>query len=271
MPELSAQIHGFVSSSHFDPGQPNNYLLVDVGAGSVDASLFHVRKDPGGTVSFAFFTDKVELLGAANLNRYRLTWWQSRLRESERLGTRFPGPNAARVLPLLSELEALKLPTDFRGRYPTKFDQYVKGVTVLFNDEATSPDVEFFEKVVQQVVGKVLYGAWQQQRLSQTDLKDLPFFLCGGGARHPLYDALKPRLQVSPNFTWLRAKPRDLALPSNIIASGMPHSEYDRLSVAYGLSQLHLKVFKRAPTLQPIASTSGQKDWTVSTADKSVC
>ncbi len=35
MAELSAQIHGFVSSSHFDPRLPNIYLLVDVGARAI--------------------------------------------------------------------------------------------------------------------------------------------------------------------------------------------------------------------------------------------
>lgn len=252
MAELSAQIHGFVSSSHFDPQAPNIYLLVDVGAGTVDASLFHVRKDIGGTVSFDFFTHEVELLGAANLNRTRLSWWQDRLREQQRqIGN---GQLAIRIDDTVTELERLKLPTEFRGRYPDSYGSYMKGVTVGFREGTKTPDEDFYLRVHRQVAGKALYGAWKQQLLTQDAIRDMPFFLCGGGGRHPLYAELKSRLQKTANFTWLNAKPRELALPTNISAPGVAHGDYDRLSVAYGLSQLNAGTFKRVTALKASVS-----------------
>jgi len=271
MAELSAQIHGFVSSSNFDARQANIYLLVDVGAGTVDASVFHVRKDRGGTVSFAFFTHSVELLGAANLNRYRLAWWQSQLRDVGRLIAEKDGQLAERVSATVAELEVLKLPTEFRGRYPESYSSYLKGVEVGFEGGAKSPDDEFYQRVRNQVAGKVLYGAWKQQLLPQDAVKDMPFFLCGGGARHSFYSSLKSRLQETPNCTWLSAKPRELALPSNISAPGVAHGDYDRLSVAYGLSQLHPGAFERVAALKPVVSAAEQTDWTSLAVDKSVC
>ncbi len=271
MPELSAQIHGFVSSSHFDARHPNIYLLVDVGAGTLDASLFHVRKNRIGTVSFGFFTDTVELLGAANLNRHRLTWWQSKLKEAAGLEKGIQREHTENVLSVLNELELLKLPTDFRGSYPNTYDQYVKGVEVRYDGGAKSPDDEFFQRIRNQVAGKVLYGAWKQGLLSQAQVKDMPFFLCGGGARHPLYESLKSRLQKTPSCTWLSAKPRDLALPSNIIAPGVAHGDYDRLSVAYGLSQLIPGAFERVAALKPIVSLYEKTDHANQFVDKSVC
>lgn len=271
MAELSAQIHGFVSSSHFDARHANIYLLVDVGAGTVDASLFHVRKDSGGTVSFEFFTLAVELLGAANLNRYRLAWWQSQLRDIEQRIGASDGKLAEAIAATMTELDRLKLPTEFRGRYPDSYSSYVKGVDVRFEGGAKSPDEWFYQRLRNQVAGKVLYGAWEGKLLSQGAVKGMPFFLCGGGGRHVFYSALKSRLQKTPNCTWLSAKPRELALPSNISAPGVAHGDYDRLSVAYGLSQLNPGVFENVVALKPIVSDVEQTDWTSLAVDKSVC
>ena len=128
--ELSAQIHGFVSSSHFDARQPNIYLMVDVGAGTVDASLFRVRKDAGGVVSFALFTHSVELLGAASFNRYRVDWWQSQLGHAAQKLSSQDARRARLALAVKDGLQRLKLPTEYRGRYPNDYSSYVKGVQV---------------------------------------------------------------------------------------------------------------------------------------------
>ncbi len=47
VPEIAAQICGFVVSNSFDKKAANNYLMVDVGAGTVDSSLFHVKPAKG--------------------------------------------------------------------------------------------------------------------------------------------------------------------------------------------------------------------------------
>lgn len=271
MAELSAQVHGFVSSSHFDVRQPNIYLLVDVGAGTVDASLFHVQKDRGGTVSFSFFTHTVELLGAANLNRHRLDWWLSQLGATREGFVTSDTGTAARIRTLMDELGRLRLPTEYRGRYPDQYSSYVQGVGVTLEGGARSPDDQFRQQVRNQVAGRVLYGAWKQQLLTQDAVKDMPFFLCGGGARHSFYAALKTTLQQTPNCTWLSAKPRELALPTNLVAPGVSSADYDRLSVAYGLSQLNPGAFERVAALKPVVTAEKQNDWTTSPVDKSVC
>jgi len=271
MAELSAQIHGFVSSSHFDVRLPNVYLLVDVGAGTVDASLFHVRKDRGGTVSFDFFTHAVELLGAANLNRARLAWWLAQLRDVQRQLESGNDQLATRIGRTVAELERMKLPTEFRGRYPDSYRSYVDGVEVGFEGGAKTPDERFYLNVRNQVAGKVLYGAWMQKLLTQEAVRGMPFFLCGGGGRHPFYAALKSRLQKTDGCTWLSARPRELALPTNISAPGVAHGDYDRLSVAYGLSQLNPGTFERVVALKPIVPVSEETDWNTVALDKSVC
>lgn len=271
LPELSAQIHGFVSSSHFDARQPSIYLMVDVGAGTLDASLFSVRKDRGGSVSFGLFTHSVEQLGAANLNRHRLGWWQSKLKEVTEVGRTALRQPAAGIAAVLDELEALKLSTTFRGRYPVSYDQYLQGVEVELNGGAKCPDSELYGQVRRQVIGKVLYRAWSQGLMGQAQLKGMPFFLCGGGARHPLYESLKSGLERTPSFSWLGAKYRELTLPSKVSAPGLPRSDYDRLSVAYGLSQLNAGAFEQVGALMPQATAPAQPDLESRFVDKSVC
>lgn len=271
MAELSAQIHGFVSSSHFDARQPNIYLIVDVGAGTVDASLFQVRRDSGGTVSFSLFTHSVEVYGAANLNRYRLNWWQSQLDITAQGVTHSNPALARRAQNVKHELECLKLPTEYRGRYPEHYTEYIKGVIVSFLDGAQTPDAVFQLKVRNQVAGKVLYGAWKNRLLDQAAIKGMPFFLCGGGARHSFYAALKTGLQSTPNCTWLSAKPRDLVRPANMSAPGVLVNDYDRLSVAYGLSQLYPGAFERVSAMEPIVPIQRESTWNMSLTDKSIC
>ena len=269
--ELSAQIHGFVSSSHFDARQPNIYLMVDVGAGTVDASLFRVRKDAGGVVSFALFTHSVELLGAASFNRYRVDWWQSQLGHAAQKLSSQDARRARLALAVKDGLQRLKLPTEYRGRYPNDYSSYVKGVQVGYQGGALSPDAAYFANVLQQVSGQVLYGAWKQNLLSQDAVKNMPFFLCGRGARHSFYAKLKEEVQRTPNCSWLSAKPRELALPTNIVAPGLAVGDYDRLSVAYGLSQLNLGEYVRVSALRPVVQIQQQDDWISSTVEKSAC
>jgi hypothetical protein len=49
------------------------------------------------------------------------------------------------------------------------------------------------------------------------------------------------------------------------------HSDYDRLSVAYGLSQLNPGTFERVVALKPKVFASEETDWNTVAVDKSVC
>ena len=256
MPESAAQIHGFVSSQAFDPRNANIFLMVDIGAGTVNASIFHVRKNTSGTVSFSFFTNSVEAYGAANLHRYRVSWWQKQLDKYEE------GKS------MVTTLESIRLPTEYRGRHPDKFDGYVRGVTAQFSGGEQTPDQSFFKLVRDQVAGGVMYRAWKDGLLTQTAISGIPLFLCGGGGRHVFYKKLKDELQHTPNASWMNAKYRELTLPSDLIAPGVTRADYDRLSVAYGLSRLIPGEVKKATPLTPVVSLPKSSDWRSNYIDK---
>ncbi len=249
MPELAAQIHGFVSSSNFDRRSSNICLMVDVGAGTVDASIFHVRKDASGTTSFGFYTSSVEAFGAANMHRNRVSWWQPKLRNHE---------NGSK---LAEELDSIRLPTEYRGRFPDLYTGYFKGVSATLLGGALTPDDEFFQKVRNQVVGQVLFKAWKNNLLSQQAIQGIPFFLCGGGSRHVFYRKLQETLKHTHGASWLKAEHRELTLPTGLIAPGLNRVDYDRLSVAYGLSQLVPGKIVQAKAFTPVVKIERMSDW----------
>jgi len=259
MPELAAQIHGYVSSSLFDPRRPNIFLMVDVGAGTVDASIFRVYKDETGTTSFNLFTNSVEAYGVANLHRHRVNWWQNNLADL---------PAASKCV---QELQQIKLPTEYRGFFPASFKDYVQGVDVQFLNGAKNPDESFFDRVNRQLVGEIFGRAKEKRLLGPNDIDGMPYFLCGGGARHSFYEQIKPALQRPRGATWLNLVPKPLSLPANLRAEGVSRVDYDRLSVAYGLSQLNLGTVNRIAPMKPLATVDHYSKWGDNYADKDFC
>ncbi|NJA89807.1 hypothetical protein HCX48_11310 [Rhodocyclus tenuis] len=260
VPEIAAQIYGFVNSTSFDKKAENLFLMVDVGAGSVDSSLFHVRPARGGKWDFEFFTSVVEPHGAMNLHRHRIRWWEEALSKP---GVRADG--------LAQALNRLKFPTDRLAPLPNGYSSYFDDVTVTFDDNRKDPDETFFaKKVLTQVRGQTYWRTWKDGFLPQSSLRGIPVFFCGGGTRIPFYQRLRGELQSMPNFSWLKATPRVIDIPQNLEAPGLLRDDFDRLTVAYGLSFLEVgKITKSIP--QPKITVNPVSSWRESYVDKDHC
>ncbi|MDN3555518.1 hypothetical protein [Halomonas maura] len=225
LPEIAAQIHGYVLSDSFDPKADNIYLMVDVGAGTVDASLFRVKVAKGRD-NFSFFTTSVENNGVYNLHYERLSWWQYWL---------------SNILPpdshILKDLQRHFNSRPSLEKAPESFKAYVDNVSVTSLCEKSDPDVYFYRKrLLPQVRARAFYRAQKTYGIPVRQLNGIPLFLCGGGSRMRYYNRLKNDLESFPSISWLKAYPRSLRRPNNLIAVGVPKAHYDRLSVAYGLS-----------------------------------
>lgn len=258
VPEIAAQIYGFVKSSRFNRNAPNIYLMVDVGAGSVDSSLFHV-KPSRGKWDFEFFTSVVEPLGVMNLHRHRVKWWGTQLIQH---------PSGKR---LAEELDEVMYATDRTTSLPEHYSEYFHGVTVKTPGGDDDPDVFFFrKKVVAQVRGQSYYRAWKDGLLTENQLHGVPTFYCGGGMCMSYYDKLQHELRSMPGCSWLKAEPRRMELPDNLEAPGVKRADYDRLSVAYGLSFLEVgKITKSLPA--PKLPTRPTWDWGANYVSKDHC
>ena len=231
-PEVTAQIYGFVSGKDaFDPKGRNLYLLVDIGAGTIDTSLFHVSRGTGDHYNFTTFTSTVEFNGAVNLHRSRIDWWMNAVSE----------PNVSRE-DLAGSLNSAFISIDCTTRIPTAHEDYVTESTVHWSRPNEHPDELFMSKRVRpQILEKTYIDAWKKGHLEQADIAGVPAFLCGGGMRMPFYkNLLKILDRREKNAAWVRAKPRRMAIPERLEAKGLPTDDYDRLSVAYGLSLMRV-------------------------------
>lgn len=228
IPEIAAQVFGFVVSTSFDKKAENRFLMVDVGAGTVDSSLFRVLPAPGGYWSFEFYTAVVQPYGVSNLHANRVSWWEEVLAGKM-------GAAAA-----LKQLGSTKYVTDVNALMPAFNRDYFAGIKF----SGISPDdidKTFFDsKLMAQVRGSTVWRAWKDQYLTQDQLNGIPMFLCGGGARGAYYARIAKELEHYPNFTWLRAKAWQLQKPSDLNAAGIDKADYDRLSVAYGLCKVNV-------------------------------
>lgn len=231
-PEVAAQIFGFVSGKDaFDPNGRNLYLLVDIGAGTIDTSLFHVTRASGNRWDFVTFTSTVEFNGAINLHRSRIQWWV------EAVST----PAVSRK-DLVDSLETAARGTDCSTRIPPRHEDYVFESSIRWARRDEHPDAIFMSSRVRpQILDKTYVGAWKQGHLEQADIFGVPTFLCGGGMRMPFYaELLKILDRREPNAAWVHAKPRQMSVPERLEAKGLATADYDRLSVAYGLSLMRV-------------------------------
>ena len=261
VPEIAAQIYGFVNSSRFNRKEQNIYLMVDVGAGSVDSSLFHVKPARGGKWDFEFFTSIVEPHGVMNLHRHRVGWWEEALSQCSE-------PTAELISNALAEH---KYPTDRTVALPSRFTRYVHDAKVFLRKPSDDPDDTFFQKkVVSQVRGKSYWRAWKDGHLTPAQLIGVPAFYCGGGMRMEFYSKLQNQMQSMPGYSWLRAEPRRVELPKNLEAPGLHRSNYDRMTVAYGLSFLEVgKVTRALPP--PKLSLKPDTSWAENYVGKEHC
>lgn len=260
VPEIAAQIYGYVSSNSFDPNAPNKYLMVDIGAGTVDSCLFHVKPARGGKCDFRFYTTQVQPNGVMNLFRHHMDWWLNALKF-----------NPEKLPPDLNSLQFKMFCTDRFSAIPESFKDYFSNIEVTFKKGVEDPDQFFFKKrVFAQVRGQTLWRTWNDGFLSQQDLSGIPMYLCGGGARMRFYSQLEYEMPKTEGCTWLNAIARKLVVPKTLIAPSMAHEDYDRLSVAFGLSFLDVRQVIQAIPEPPVPPLP-QDSWDINYISKDMC
>lgn len=245
IPEIAAQIYGVVSSGTFDPSRVNIFMMVDVGAGTVDSSLFRVKNEHGRW-SFEFYTSVVEALGAMNLHRHRIKWWEKALNTVK----------TRQASTLLQSLETSHYPTDRMIGLPESYKDYFSDVAELCSLTTLNPDAEIYKRVKTQVQSHTFYRAWNGHKtgfLNKNELEGTPIFFCGGGMRLSLYRQMIEDLKKLEGYNWLSASARPIQLPKILDAPRLNRGEFDRLSVAFGLSFLEVgDVIKAMPAPQII-------------------
>lgn len=223
VPEIAAQVVGFYRSRRWDPNRPISFLM-DIGAGTLDAAVFSLTDfDKDSELSFNCFTCRVSELGVLRLHSERIEWLINNL----------PADLSDReqAVKYLNKLKQLNGAT---AVVPGNVDDYINHIEIISGTANKNPDQEYKDRLDENVYEGVLLAA--RRKAKYFEWKNLRAMICGGGARCSFYESFI-NCYARENNTFVKLEPETPESPENLQAPGLPSSEYDRLSVAYGLAQ----------------------------------
>lgn len=221
VPEISAQIHGFMTSTRWDWASRPIMMLVDVGAGTVDSAIFHVRVPEKKSGILTFYSSRVEQLGAMNLHRTRVHWLKSMV------------PTGTDHDPLRSYLNKIAESTGRLRPIPERVQDYVPGYSIPA--PAGDIDLGFKEDRYRRQVAGCILEAKVAKGIKPHQLHSVPLLLSGGGSRMMFYQGIQDSINSTPNWS-VGVELMKMPVPSELVEVGWTADEFDRISVAYGLS-----------------------------------
>jgi hypothetical protein len=221
IPEVAAQIQGFMNSSRWDWKNRPIMMLVDVGAGTVDAALFHVNSTDK---KLTFYSSRVEPNGAMNLHRDRVLW----------LSNGVPNESEFSLVH-----DYLKLIANSTGRLlpiPNDVTDYLPGYSIV-KIKCNVDDTFRIQKYRTQVAGSINEAKIRKGlgANGSHQLLGIPLLLCGGGSRLPIYSTIAGEINRTPGWN-VSVEKIAMPVPIELRDSGFQSEEFDRISVAYGLS-----------------------------------
>lgn len=222
-PEVAAELEAFRRAVFFQRG---NYLLADVGAGTLDIATFAIGNGADAFGRFVFHAMDVAQLGAFKLH-------EARLNELRAVGLR---------------AKSTVTMEDMAYRIPDNPRDYLEGEAVtrqnlLFHLEEA--DRKFGKEAVNSIVSVAMATHINLRRTQRQQLSPfrngINLFLCGGGAKLQFFQQLieEVEAQLRDYLAWgpgAQINLHRLPFPRNLIALGLAPDEYDRIAVAYGLS-----------------------------------
>jgi len=225
-PEFACQLYSYLRSSE---RQDDLHALVDIGAGTLDVAFFNVFVRDGDAMLPVFAAD-VQPLGAhyliaalAGERGVDLAW-----EDADSSGT------DTAIATRIGDVEA-----DVASRRKL----YLSTVAEMFNGASTR--------------ARAAYATSPAFCRGAT----VRLFLCGGGSRiHALKKHFERIEQESAKIAGIKFQVSELVRPDNIV--GATGANFDRLSVAYGLSQhgANIGSVLRRSDLSPLLS-SERREW----------
>jgi len=217
-PEIMAQMAGFVRSRHWDVNKPE-FMLVDVGGGTLDQTIFNVVKDKNtGDITFAVLRTSVEKMGTLRLHDARIKWLLMKLRDD------------SSAIGLVRELQNLLECVADAWFVPNQIQDYL--VNASFGNQTI--DDAYSSKVLGDLLQRLRDVLMNINPGFQNTKRNYPVVLAGGGASNPVFHRMTEPKRVLMD---IKTQPLVLPMPENLIAPGLDQALYHRVSVAYGLAQ----------------------------------
>lgn len=231
--EIGAEVASIVLSRTTEEGL---YAFVDIGAGTVDASVFRFWRD-GGETKRPPYAAEVFKNGAAQLE----------IRASR---------NSEFSSDKLKEIKE-----KFMNLSKSEREQYSNEIEFLIfaSEEIKVETIKILEKVFRE--------AYEKER-NIDKWKDLKLILGGGGSKLKCYnEAANQAFSLKNSKKPILPETTILPKPDDFQMFGLPESEFHRFAVAYGLSyeivNLPEMIFAKdvAPTRQPSAQIAKNRNW----------
>jgi len=212
IPEIIAEVIGYVRSPMRQNGM---YLMVDVGASTLDISTFIIYENEDED-QYSILVAEVETLGAFILHQYRIETCKKIVEQKlSKLLSACDG-----IAPLPGTKDYLPEPTD--------------------DDKAIFGEAEAkFQDECSKMIRKVIKTTKDLRNPVSSEWTDgFPYFLCGGGAEinvyKRLFEDIEKKLENSKYKLSLIKK--GLPIPRDFKNTDISERNFNRIAVAYGLS-----------------------------------
>jgi hypothetical protein len=240
VPEVVAEVVSYARSPMRRNGM---YLMIDVGASTLDVSTFILHEDRGEDLCPLLAAD-VQQLGSIKLHFERIQHVAKAV--ETHLGEVMKSADPDRPLPEMS---------DYAPKVPN----------------ATAVDARFQSECSSVIARVVKYTRLKRNPNATEWQTGLPVFFCGGGASYDVYQrATTDAAQRLAAIKVAGLSPMALPKPQNLEAPGLLNEQYHRLAVAYGLSFSHLDIGRTVPPaeLEDIALDASHRDTTTAFVSK---
>ena len=199
VPEVIAETTAILEN-HPLGNKGQDYLIIDIGSGTVDAAAFTLSKSPvkreDDDEARYYKTDLVQCvtpLGTTNCHWKRLDWLRAHV-QSDKSSGQLPPAHADELLNTLRKERAHTLRTPFRN----DVRNYVVGISLSDNVDDMLKDELFIE-----VTSHIKSSLRRENKLSEAKIAGLQVFLCGGGARSSFYQDALQNNDIAKNRSWL--------------------------------------------------------------------
>jgi len=240
-PEISAQLHGYVSSNKWDDSL-RKVMIIDIGGGTVDSAIINVTKN-SSEVQYNCLKSHVFNCGAEMLHLKRQDWIEDSFARS-----RVNNPT------LFKEIELMRKASGKLFKIPSSVVHYLSQAAFpenLENNVDTVFDRNYATTLYASVIAPV------QIIDPRTDWSKLKVFFCGGASNNKVYQYYINRVNSSESKS-LRFNLSTLEAPESLDIVGVESRDYHRLSVAFGLSFQDLGKFVGPDEIPPIQSENGK-------------
>jgi hypothetical protein len=222
IPEIIAEVVGYAHSQLRKNGM---FLMIDIGAGTIDVSTF-ILSGKNDEDLYSILFAEVKRLGAYILHRYRI--------------------DVAKKI-VEKKLQCIDKACDGISPLPDEKD-YLLSIDGTNKEVFNKANVHFLSKCSVFLRSVLKETKNHRNPLALEWERTLPVFLCGGGSKIQLFKSMIQHAEKSLQTAGFKGFDlKVLPKPDNFEGDDIPPTDYHRLAVSYGLSHSEIDLGQIIP------------------------